>query len=162
MTLRTGEVTDKQFFAYFKTISYFTQVSRTGHVMEWNERKISVWKMELLKYGMKWKKISILARFNIVIILNAVNKAAFNQTHIKIKKKSSSQTSIQKNRLGKKNGNYNQISDISALALNSLQLQYRASFKVKSVCLVRLRGVFLIGNAETDNLLGCHVAVFAV
>ena len=57
----------------------------------------------------------MLADFNIVIILNAVNKTAFDQTHKKIKEKSCSQSSIPMNRVRKK-GNYNQINDISILA----------------------------------------------
>ena len=46
--------------------------------------------------------------------------------------------------------------------LNSWQLQYRASFKVKSECLLHLRCVPPIENSEIDNLLGCPVGVLAV
>ena len=46
--------------------------------------------------------------------------------------------------------------------LNNLQLHYRASFKFKSECLVRLRCVSPLGNAEINNLLGCRFGVFAV
>ena len=45
---------------------------------------------------------------------------------------------------------------------NSLQIQYRASFKVKSECLIRLRCVSLLENVEIDDLPGCPVGVFAV
>ena len=62
----------------------------------------------MLRNGMKWKKFSILAHFNAVFILSA-----FDQTHKIIKGKSSSQRSIQINRVGKSNGNYSQIIDIS-------------------------------------------------
>ena len=63
-----------------------------GRAMKWNgikngRRKISVWNMKLLKYGMEWngknfpyfRTSSILAHFNVVFILSAVNKAAFDQ-----------------------------------------------------------------------------------
>ena len=62
--------------------------------MLWNGRQILLWNMELLKYGiewkillMEWKEFSILAHFNIVFILSAVNKATFDQMHQMIKKK---------------------------------------------------------------------------
>ena len=56
--------------------------------MERNGRKISVWNLELLKFGtewkillIEWKEFSILVHINVVFILSAVNKTAFYQRH---------------------------------------------------------------------------------
>ena len=73
--------------------------------MEWNGKKFPY-----------FHTFSILAHFNVVFIPNAVNNAAFDQTH-KMIKKSSSQIAIQMNRVEKKNENYNQISAILTLAV---------------------------------------------
>ena len=86
------------------------------------EGKFLVWNMELLKYGMEWKKFSILLYIfhtyscKCFFILSAVNNIAFGHTHKMIKEKSSNQRSIRMT-AGKKNGNYNQIRDISILAI---------------------------------------------
>ena len=48
--------------------------------------------MDMLKYRMEWKnfpylhRFSIFAHFNVFLILSAVNKIAFDQTHKMIKK----------------------------------------------------------------------------
>ena len=69
------------------------------------EKKIS------LNINMQWKRMEtnisdfhtffIVAHFDIVFILTAVNEAAFDQTQKIIKEKSSSQRSIQINKVGK-------------------------------------------------------------
>ena len=68
--------------------------------MEWNEKR----------FGKNFYTFSILAHVKVIFILNAVNKAAFNQM-CKIIKEKSSQKCNQMARVEKKNGSYNQISD---------------------------------------------------
>ena len=104
--------------------------------MEWNERKILVWNMELLKYGKKWKNfpyfhtIFMLSHFKTVYRLSAVNKAAFDQTH-KMMKKSCSKRSIQMNRIEKGMESKTRLLIFQHWRLNCLQLHYRPSFKVQ-------------------------------
>ena len=62
------------------------------------------------------------------------------------------------NRVGKNNGNYKQISNISILAFK----QFAPILKFKSAYLVLWRCMPPLENAEIDNLIDCPVGVFAV